>query len=71
MAFVDISYSKDGGNNWSDWRKIDMGETGDFARRVQIRRLGRGRQFVFRVRIVDPVRADILGASWMPEACDD
>jgi len=66
---IDIRYSRDGGRNWSDWRKIDMGDTGDFMQRLQARRFGRGRQWVFDFRITDPVRADILAASWMPEAC--
>lgn len=69
MASVDVRYSTDGGHNWSDWRTLDMGSTGDFAKRIQARRLGRGRQFVFDVRITDPVKADILAASVMIEPC--
>lgn len=68
---VDARYSKDGGRNWSDWRKLNAGATGDFTERLEARRLGRGRQWVFDIRITDPVRKDILGASWMPEPCDD
>lgn len=68
---MDVRYSKDGGRNWSDWRKLDMGSTGDFVKRMQMRRLGRGRQWVFDVRITDPVRADIMSASVMIEPCDD
>lgn len=66
----DLRYSKDGGRNWSDWRKLNMGETGDFRQALQCRRLGRGRSWVFDTRITDPVRADILGAEWMPEECE-
>lgn len=62
-ASIDIRYSKDGGRNWSDWRRLDLGNTGDFVHRVTMRRLGRGRQWVFQVRVTDPVKADILGAS--------
>jgi hypothetical protein len=68
---MDVRYSRDGGRNWSDWRKLSMGATGDFVQRLQMRRFGRGRQWVFDVRITDPVRADIMAASWMPEQCDD
>lgn len=71
MTSVDIRYSKDGGRNWSDWRKMNAGDTGDFTERLQARRFGRGRQWVFDIRITDPVRTDILAASWMPEQCDD
>lgn len=70
MSSIDIRYSRDGGNNWSDWRKLDMGNVGDFVKRVQIRRLGRGRQWVFAFRITDPAKADILAASIMTQATD-
>lgn len=70
LTAMDVRYSKDGGRNWSDWRKLDFGGTGDFQGRAQMRRFGRGRQWVFDVRITDPVRMDIMAASWMPEQCD-
>lgn len=70
MSSIDIRYSRDGGRNWSDWRKMDMGETGDFVKRLQLRRLGRGYQWVFDIRVTDPVRADLIAASIMPEATD-
>jgi hypothetical protein len=67
MASIDIRYSKDGGRNWSDWRKLDMGGTGDFMQRVVLRRLGMGRQWVFEIRVTDPVRADLIAASTQVE----
>lgn len=70
MSSIDVRYSKDGGRNWSDWRKLDMGSTGDFTQRLQMRRFGRGRQWVFQIRITDDVRCDILAASIMAEECD-
>lgn len=70
MTTVDIRYSKDGGRNWSDWRNLDMGETGDFVKRVTMRRLGIGRQWVFSIRVTDPVRADIMAASIQAEQTD-
>lgn len=70
MATIDFRYSKDGGRNWSDWRALDMGSTGDFVKRVQARRLGRGFQWVFAVRVTDPVKADILAASAQLEATE-
>lgn len=60
---LDLCYSRDGGNNWSDWRRLDMGEVGAFVKRLTARRLGQGVQWVFDVRVTDPVRADILAAS--------
>jgi len=69
VTHIDVRYSRDGGRNWSDWRSLDMGEVGSFTQPIEVRRLGRGRQWVFDFRITDPVRADILAASWMPEEC--
>lgn len=65
MSSIDIRYSKDGGRNWSDWRSMDMGDTGDFVKRLQVRRLGMSRQWIFEVRVTDPVRADIMACSIM------
>lgn len=70
MAYIDVRYSKDGGRNWSDWRKLEMGEVGDFCQRVQLRRLGRGYQWVFDIRVTDPVRADLIAGSIQPERTD-
>lgn len=70
MTSIDVRYSKDGGHNWSEWRVLDMGHTGDFCKQVQMRRLGQGRQWVFDIRVTDPVRCDILAASVMLEGSD-
>lgn len=70
MSAVDFRYSRDGGANWSDWRTYDLGETGDFVKRVTIRCLGIGRQWVFAYRITDNVRADCLSASSQLEKTD-
>lgn len=70
MNYLDFRYSKDGGRNWSDWRQLEIGETGDFCKEVSTRRLGRGEQWVFDIRITDPVRADILVAGVKLEGAD-
>jgi len=70
MTHIDIRYSRDGGHNWIDWRKIPLGEVGDFVRDIQVRRLGMARQFVFDIRVTDPVKADIMAASIMVEATE-
>lgn len=69
-CFVDFRYSKDGGHNWSDWRRLSLGSTGRFVKRVETRRLGRGRQWVFAIRVTDPVKADIIAASIQAESTD-
>ena len=70
MSNINVRYSKDGGRNWSDWRKLDMGDTGDFLKRLELRRLGAGREWIFDILVTDPVRADLIAASIMPEATD-
>ena len=67
MSSVDFRYSKDGGRNWSNWRTRSLGELGDFQKRVQFNRLGQGRQWVFEVRVTDPVKRDLLAASYRLE----
>jgi hypothetical protein len=70
VSTIDIRYSKDGGRNWSDFRSLDMGSTGDFLKEVQTRSLGMGREWIFDIRVTDPVRADLMAASIMAEQTD-
>lgn len=63
MRIVRFRYSKDGGNNWSDFRDASLGEVGEFVRDIEWNRLGRGRQWVFDISNTSPVRADLLAAS--------
>lgn len=63
MNTLDFRYSRDGGRNHSAFRQIPMGETGDFCEPIITYRLGQGRQWVFDIRVTDPVRCDILAAS--------
>lgn len=61
--FVELSYSDDGGHNWSNWRQADLGATGAYQTRVRFWRLGTCIQRVFRIRLSSPINADILAAS--------
>lgn len=58
-----LQWSKDGGHSWSNelWREI--GEAGEYKQRAIWRRLGKSRNRVFRVRITDPVKVAIIGAT--------
>ena len=60
---VQFCYSKDGGHTWSNWRERSLGAVGRFDRRVRLLRLGMGRSIVLKIRVSDPVKRDILGAS--------
>jgi hypothetical protein len=57
-----LQYSKDGGHTWSEevWR--DIGAIGQFKCRSLFLRLGRGRDWVFRLRVTDPVKTVFIGA---------
>lgn len=63
MTTLDFRYSKDGGRNWSAWRQLDMGEVGDFCKTIPTTRLGQARQWIFDIRVTDPVRADLISMS--------
>lgn len=67
---VQFRYSKDGGHNWSAWRTRSLGEVGDFTKRVTLRRLGQGRQWVFEVKVSDDVKRDLMAASMQIEGGD-
>ena len=59
---VQVSVSKDGGHNWSDWRECSLGEVGQYRRRCVFRRFGIARQLAIRVRVTSPVQASLMGA---------
>ena len=60
---VMLQVSRDNGRTWGNelWRSL--GEVGDYARRVWWTRLGRSRDWLFRLRMSDPVRTVIAGGS--------
>lgn len=57
-----LSYSKDGGHHFSDERDADIGETGYYGSRALWRRLGQGRNWIFKWRTWSPNRIIIKGA---------
>lgn len=58
-----LTYSDDGGHQWSSERLASMGVMGQYRARVRWTRLGRSRDRVFRVTISDPVKVIIINAS--------
>lgn len=58
-----LQISRDNGHTWGNeiWRS--MGKIGEYLRRVIWRRLGRGYDFVFKIRGTDPVKTVIAGAA--------
>jgi hypothetical protein len=57
-----LSWSDDGGRNWSSDRVMSMGQGGEYTKRLVWRRLGRSRARVFRLSISDAVKRTITGA---------
>ena len=60
---IDVRYSNDGGNNYSNWRELAAGDTGDFITPLITRRLGHCRHRVWEIRDTSDVAAEILGMS--------
>ena len=51
-----LKVSKDNGHTWGNEMLATMGKIGKYLTRVVWRRLGIGRDFVFKVRVTDPVK---------------
>lgn len=64
---VMLQISKDGGHTFGNELWSTLGKIGEYLSRVVWRRLGRGRDFVFRFRVSDPVKVVVLGASMRAE----
>lgn len=57
-----IAYSKDGGHTWSNWKYRDVGEVGQFIKKVRAGPFGAKSQFTFKFRVTDPVDVVIFAA---------
>lgn len=57
-----LSWSDDGGHTWSNELQASLGAIGQYSNRVIWRRLGAGRDRVFRVATSEPVAVTWLGA---------
>lgn len=58
-----LQWSDDGGYSWSNELWASLGKIGERRTRVKWRRLGRSRDRVFKVTVVDPVRVIMIGAA--------
>jgi hypothetical protein len=58
-----LRWSNDGGQTWGNEHWTGIGKVGETTRRAIWRRLGAARDRVYEVRISDPVKRDIAGAS--------
>lgn len=63
MRRVMVRISKDSGRTWGNWKFRSLGEVGQYAKAVSLGPFGMGRQFVAEIRVTDPLRANLIGAS--------
>ena len=59
---VQLCYSDDGGQTWSNWRERSLGEVGEYEKRVRFHRLGSFRNRVWRFRVSSPIQRDVITA---------
>lgn len=64
---VGLSVSRDNGNTWGAEMMRDLGPIGQYGNTVEWTRLGTARNFVFRIRVTDPVAFTLVSASVNPE----
>jgi hypothetical protein len=57
-----ISISKDGGHTWGNEKTASIGKMGQYSKRAIFRRMGRGYDWTFKLRITDPVKRALIGA---------
>lgn len=62
MYYANLRYTKNG-YTFSDWREAELGERGDFQKKVIYRRFGSGDYWVFEERVTDDCRADLIACS--------
>jgi len=56
-----LATSRDGGRNWDNIKERDLGDVGEYRKRIVFQRLGQHRQFVMRIRTSSPIKATLLG----------
>ena len=59
---VMLQVSKDGGHSWGVEKPSSIGKIGEYTKRCIWRRLGRGYDWLFRLRTSDPVKTVFIGA---------
>lgn len=63
-----LSYSDDGGHNWSYPAVESIGAAGQYRQTVEVRQLGMAEQRVWQVSVSSPAKRDLIAASWKAQA---
>lgn len=64
---IGLEVSRDNGKTWGAQMWKEMGAIGEYARRIEWRRLGSAYNFVFRVTVTDPINLVLVSACINPE----
>src|SRR5262245_8960346 len=69
MPDLMMRYSDDGGNHWSIERQVELGEIGEYTKRVKFNRLGlsKSQGRIFEIAVSAGVRRAVINASAMIE----
>jgi hypothetical protein len=62
LPTVMIQISRDNGHTWGNEMWTDIGTQGDYQQRAEWRRLGQSRDWLFKLRITDPVKVVLIRA---------
>lgn len=57
---LQINWSDDNGHTWSETRLIALGKKGEYRKRVIVRRMGAGRDRIFKVRCSEPINIVLI-----------
>ncbi|AZN67014.1 hypothetical protein F4U02_13220 [Acinetobacter haemolyticus] len=57
---LQLDWSDDNGHTWSENRLLPLGKKGEYRKRVSAKRLGAGRDRVFRIRCSEPINIVII-----------
>lgn len=60
---IQLRYSDDGGENYSDWRNMPAGSTGGFLQQLIVRRVGMTKHRILEVMDTSDTAQDVLAAS--------
>lgn len=63
MTTIQLRYSNDGGENHSDWRDLQSGDTGGFLQTLIVRRTGMTRHRIWEFMDTSDTAQDVLAAS--------
>ena len=61
-AKIFLRYSNDGGRSWSNYKENNLGNRGNYRKKVAWRNLGSANDRAWEISITDPIRCTILNA---------